>query len=262
MKIKDSSMFVGGLSEPDKMPGYGFSIPAVRCLLGAILAKIANSTCGNCYALKGQYVVGVVKRALERRFQKIKKACTDGQEVYREKYISAFSDLLNAKLANYKKRKAAGKDIGHHSDVFRWHDSGDIQSVSHIELIAEICRRTPSIRHWIPTREYQILKTWLKDGGEIPINLCIRLSAHYIGQDPVNTAYLIGAGCTVSGVHRDHKIPEDTMSGFPWIECPAFKTTKDGKVDSALIGTPETGYCGSCRRCWNRRVPAVSYPYH
>ena len=43
-------------------------------------------------------------------------------------------------------------------DVFRWHDSGDVQDVQHLEKIFEVCRLTPSKRHWMPTRE-----AWIKD---------------------------------------------------------------------------------------------------
>ena len=263
MKVKQKKLwaFIGGLSQPDKMPGWGFSIPAARCKMGSVLVKVRNSVCHGCYALVGAYTWSVVKNALERRFKKIEKACKDGQAVYRESFINAFSELLNAKLATYKKRKAEGKPIRHHSNYFRWHDAGDLQSTSHLELIAEICRRTDGIRHWIPTREYSTVKTWLKQGNVIPPNLCIRLSAHYINQDPVSVGFLIGAGCTVSGVHTDHRFGS-LMNRFSWKECPAYFTRRDGKKDKSLIGTAETGYCGTCRRCWNRSSLAISYPYH
>ena len=261
-KQKGLWAFIGGLSQPDKMPGWGFSIPAQKCKLGALLAKISGSVCFGCYALdRGSYAWEVVKNALQRRFNKIEKACKDGQAAYREKFITAFSDLLNLKLATYKKRKAEGKPIRHHSNYFRWHDAGDIQSVSHLELIAEVCRRTPGVKHWIPTREYQTVKTWLKAGNVIPTNLVIRLSSHYINKDPVSVGFLIGAGCTISGVHTDHRFP-DTMKRFTWKECPAFKTLRNGKRDKSLIGSAQTGYCGNCRRCWNRDCLAISYPYH
>ena len=35
---------------------------------------------------------------------------------------------------------------------FRWHDSGDIQSLEHLEKIFEVCRLTPETSHWLPTR--------------------------------------------------------------------------------------------------------------
>ena len=40
---------------------------------------------------------------------------------------------------------------------FRWHDSGDIQDVKHLEDIVEVTRQTPEIMHWLPTLETRIL---------------------------------------------------------------------------------------------------------
>jgi hypothetical protein len=40
---------------------------------------------------------------------------------------------------------------------FRWHDSGDIQSIDHLEKIADVAKRTPNCMHWLPTREYGIV---------------------------------------------------------------------------------------------------------
>ena len=67
---------------------------------------------------------------------------------------------------------------------FRWHDSGDIQSMQHLENIFRICRATPETKHWIPTREAQFLKRLkLK---QVPRNLVIRMSSHMVDQGPVN----------------------------------------------------------------------------
>ena len=67
---------------------------------------------------------------------------------------------------------------------FRWHDSGDIQSLKHLENIFEVCKRTSSTQHWMPTREAQFLKQL--DPATIPPNLIIRMSSHMIDQGPVN----------------------------------------------------------------------------
>ena len=58
---------------------------------------------------------------------------------------------------------------------FRWHDSGDIQSSWHLKRILEVCKQTPNTKHWLPTREAQLLA--LMDPDIIPPNLIIRLSA-------------------------------------------------------------------------------------
>jgi hypothetical protein len=68
-------------------------------------------------------------------------------------------------------------------DWFRWHDSGDIQSMKHLENIFEVCKRTSGTKHWMPTREAQFLKQL--DPATIPPNLIIRMSSHMIDQGPV-----------------------------------------------------------------------------
>jgi hypothetical protein len=63
-------------------------------------------------------------------------------------------------------------------DVFRWHDSGDVQDLDHLNKIYEVCRATPSKRHWMPTRE-----AWIKDHmQDKPNNLVIRFSAPMVNQ--------------------------------------------------------------------------------
>jgi len=59
------------LSEPSKMPGWSYSLPARECRIGSKLAKVKGSVCSNCYALKGRYVFGRVRRAMQRRFESL-----------------------------------------------------------------------------------------------------------------------------------------------------------------------------------------------
>jgi hypothetical protein len=123
------------------------------------------------------------------------------------------------------------------SGFFRWHDSGDLQSVDHLEAIAEIARRLPHIRFWLPTREYQMVATWIKAHGEAPPNLTIRISAPMVDGDApmIRTA---SGRLAVSYVHAD-----DAPKGQV---CPA----------------PQQGnQCGSCRACWDASVD-VSYHRH
>ena len=65
--------YVGGLSRPSKMPGWGYSIPAIYCKMGAILSKIPGAVCRFCYAKKGRYIFPVVQAAMERRFRALDK---------------------------------------------------------------------------------------------------------------------------------------------------------------------------------------------
>ena len=43
MKLKEAKEITGGLSNPSKMPGKAYSIPASRCNVGSRLAKLVDS---------------------------------------------------------------------------------------------------------------------------------------------------------------------------------------------------------------------------
>ncbi len=111
---------------------------------------------------------------------------------------------------------------------FRWHDAGDLQGAWHLKNIFEVCKLTPSTKHWLPTREAQIIKR--VKINEIPRNLVIRFSSHMINQAPVNF--------------------------FPWTST----VVTDGQ--HSCPASTQGNSCGSCRQCWNREEKNVSYPKH
>ena len=123
---------------------------------------------------------------------------------------------------------------------FRWHDSGDLQSSHHLDLIVQVCLATPDTMHWLPTREYALVKQWLMNHSEgLPANLTIRLSAMFIDKPVIVPTSLKGIpGVLVSNVHSSEPIGE---------LCDA--PSRDGK-------------CGECRACWSRDVAAISYHIH
>ena len=155
MLKKEARQITGGLSKPSKMPGPAHNLPAVACKTGAKLVKIPGSVCAGCYALKGRYRFNNVQQALQRRLAALEDP----------RWVTAMVTLI--------------KD----QDWFRWHDSGDIQSMKHLENIFEVCKRTSQTKHWMPTREAQFLKQL--DPATIPPNLIIRMSSHMIDQGPV-----------------------------------------------------------------------------
>ena len=56
------------LSKPSKMNNAtSFSISAAGCITGAKLVKIPGTVCFDCYALKGAYIWGNVKKAMDYR---------------------------------------------------------------------------------------------------------------------------------------------------------------------------------------------------
>ena len=199
MKTSEAWQLVGGLSKPSKMPGWSIGLPAKECKTGGKLQKVKGSVCYDCYALKGCYVFKVVQQAQYRRLAAIK----DPQ------WVEAMAHLINSKRPR----------------VFRWHDSGDVQDLEHLQKIYEVCRLTPSKRHWMPTRE-----AWIKAHlQEKPDNLVIRLSSPMVDQGPVtswpNTSTVVTSGAS----------------------CPAPKQNNE---------------CGSCRQCWDSSIKNISYGKH
>ena len=161
MNLKEAKEITGGLSQPNKMPGYAYNIPAWHCITGSKLVDIENSVCAGCYALKNRYIMPIQAAAMERRF----KSLTHPQWV----------DAMVVLVTHYSKKVP----------FFRWHDSGDLQGVDHLKNIFEVCIRTPQIQHWMPTREVKILKGIQPES--VPKNLIIRVSSHMINQGPVKS---------------------------------------------------------------------------
>jgi hypothetical protein len=116
------------------------------------------------------------------------------------------------------------------SGFFRWHTSGDIQSLQHLEKIIAICNATPKIKHWLPTRERAIINAYT---GILPDNLTIRLSSTMIDVLQDSNKF------TTSTVHKNHA---------------AF--------GQACIAPKQNGACLNCRSCWNKEIKNISYLQH
>lgn len=203
-KLTDARTLVGGLSKPSKMPGMAYSIPAKECNVGGKLRNVKGSVCEGCYALKGRYMFGNVQNALYRRLDSIDNPA----------WCAAMATAINGQ------------------PWFRWHDSGDLQSMAHLLKIVEVCNATPETRHWLPTKEKALVKRYLREHGDFPGNLTVRLSGAMVDDSPPNFA-------NTSTVHKE-------TSGHGHI-CPA---------------PSQAGKCGDCRACWQRDVPNVSYAAH
>ena len=199
MKTSEALKLVGGLSKPSKMPGWAYGLPAKECKTGSKLVKVEGSTCHGCYALKGCYVFKVVQEAQYRRLASVKH----------ELWTAAMALLINSKKSKY----------------FRWHDSGDVQDEEHLLKIFAVCKLTPSVKHWMPTRE-----AWVKRFLPLkPHNLIVRFSAPMVDQEAPSswphTSTVVTSGRT----------------------CPA--PTQDNE-------------CKDCRACWDPTVKNVAYGQH
>lgn len=201
----DAVAVAGTLSAPSKMPCHGYSIPASACITGTQLQSIEGSVCSDCYACKGRYMFPNVQQAMQRRLDSI----------IHPDWVKAMVTLIGS------------------APYFRWHDSGDLQSVNHLRKIVEIAELLPNTRFWLPTRERKFVNAYLEYFGDFPPNLIVRVSAA-----------MVDAGPPVDYEHTS--TVHDLMQPFGYA-CPA----------------PQQGnQCGSCRACWDAGVANVSYSKH
>ncbi len=184
MNTKEAWDLIGGLSKPSKMPGWAIGIPAKECKTGAKLVKTPGSVCEGCYALKGCYVFPVVQAAQYKRLAAIDNPLL----------VAAMALLINSKK----------------SKIFRWHDSGDLQSLKHLAKIYKVAKLTPGVLHWLPTRE-----AWTKPYiAKAPKNLVVRFSMPMVDQEALNSW---GNTSTV--------VSKPSLKS-----CGAFRTDKTGKI--------------------------------
>jgi hypothetical protein len=230
-----------------KMPSSTFAISAKHCNVGSKLAKIDGSTCKSCYALKLQKLRPSVDQGWTNNLLKAVKLIDTNPELW-------------AKMVSFQIKRICKKlQVNFH----RWFDSGDLQSVAMLRAIVLSAEQTPDIKHWLPTREAKIVKDYRKQYGNEPENLCIRVSATMIGDEPIkgynNTSTvhrkqgeIFGKECLAYRTNIDNRV-------LTQLEYGEFKAmTKEKKVESKI----DLGHCGSCRACWNKEVTNISYPLH
>ena len=210
---KDAINIAGSCTKTKKMPSESYSLPAKECITGSKLVNVKGSVCEGCYALKGNYhrFKSNIEPAQYKRLESIKHP----------DWVKAMVKLIGNK------------------PYFRWHDSGDLQSVDHLYKIAEVARQLDRTLFWLPTREYDIVKDFVKNHA-IPHNLIIRMSTMMIDQPAKLPRSLTGfANILTSSVHSQRE-----LDGF---KCLAPK---------------QEGQCRSCRACWDNKVTNVSYHVH
>ena len=209
---KEAIEYAGNCTKTSKMPCDSYSLPTENCITGSKLAKIKNTPCFNCYANKGNYhrFKSNILPMQKKRLHSIKS----------KHWVNAMIKLIN------------------NQPYFRWHDSGDIQSIEHFHKICLIAEAMPKTLFWIPTREYSIIKDYARN-HTIPKNLIVRLSAMFIDERVKIPKSLSNIpNITTANVHSKKSL------GF---ECKAFKQNNE---------------CRACRACWNTDIKEISYKQH
>ena len=211
---KQAKELTGGCTQTSKMPCESYSLPTEACITGAKLAKVEGSICSQCYANKGFYKVyaNTIKPAQHKRLESIASP----------EWVPAMVKLI-------------GK-----AEFFRWHDSGDLQSVDHLLKLVQIAELMPNTSFWLPTREYGIVKSFVNTYGRLPSNLIIRLSAMFVDQ-PV-------------------KIPASLAHELSIVTANVH--SKAEPVGMVCNAPAQGGECKECRACWNPEIKAISYHVH
>lgn len=231
-KFRQAVERIGGLSTPSKMPCSSWSIPASTCQTGGKLRNAKGSVCSICYAESGTYNFRATKVAMIRRFAILKTALENPDKA--NQFVTDFSYVLNIR-ANRKNRKADNK-------VFRWHDSGDLQGLTHLKIIVRIAEACPTVTFWLPTREAGYIRSYLENGGLIPSNLFVKISLPRVDQFVIPPAYKkiaeLSNQISFTAVYTDLVINQ-------FNQCNAERNNNQ---------------CGDCRECWSNTN--VTYKFH
>ena len=125
--------------------------------------------------------------------------------------------------------------IHYKTKYFRFHASGDLQSVEHAIQIINLARLTPSTSYWIPTRETSFIKEIQKRNISIPKNCLFRISA------PLVDGFL------------NSKVFNNTSSVI----------TDSKKAQGKICpSSNQGGQCLDCRACWKFKETNINYLIH
>jgi hypothetical protein len=226
--IKQAEENIGGLSNTSKMPALSTSISIEHCNTGSVLIEIEGSACFGCYADGGRYNMPNVKLALAERFDKY----NENPELW---VCSIVYILRHSKLMQ-------------RVPFFRWFDAGDIINFDHLVSIYKVVANTPDINHWLPTKEWQLVKM-----VSTLSNLVVRLSSPFKNKPfkPIS--------------HRTQTLPENARHHSVVLTQVEYDRTFDMADDMGMYYCPahsQDGECQDCRACWDPSIECIAYRYH
>ncbi len=169
--------------------------PIITCRDGCPCSK-------SCYATKGNFRFANVKSSHEQNYQS-----------YLENPVQYFADIIDA---------VKGGIITY--NYFRWHASGDIVDALYFDGMVSAANAAPNTLFLAFTKKFEIVNSYITNGGLIPSNLNIVFSAwgdDFHIENPYNFP--------VAHV----RFPDETNKNIPndAIEC--------------------SGDCMNCLQCWN-----------
>jgi hypothetical protein len=198
------------ISVTSKLDGIrSWSLQALDTCPGSIGApgELVDA-CKGCYATTGNY-----------RFENVKAPRRHNKDDWQR---LEWCDDIVAELSKDK--------------YFRWFDSGDMYALGLAEKMLEVMKRTPWVKHWLPTRMHKFPKfaLVLQAMAALP-NVSVRFSSDSVTGD--YTKKLHGSVIIPT--------PADVKKGMTL--CRAYENA---------------GKCSGCRACYDKTVKVIAYPAH
>ena len=293
---------IGGLSEPSKMPGYSFSLPAiVTCPIGAKLALVDGTPCSGCYALKGAYAWKPVREAQARRYAILQRAIKD--YVAAKKWIHSLSNFLDAKeqLARKRLHKVGAPS----AETLNAHYEFQAAKARLNAGAKRIIKGGPALAEKPESRslaiEYQTAKAaydsiQLDEQRKKRAAVALDNASHFRFHDsgdvfhPVYFAMIVSVAERTPNVKfwlptqersivkafikNEGPLPSNLIVRFSSPRVDVHPMPKgDGLLGSSVSSDGTTkgslcpaygqgGICGDCRACWDDSTPLVTYPVH
>lgn len=155
---------------------------------------------------------------------------------------------------------------------FRWHVSGDVFSLAYARWIADVCRESPLVDHWVYSRSFDFLEPLAEvatvAGGNLALNLscdadnyaAARAASAWYGSgypDGLRLCYLTVDGSVPDDLREDDVVFPDyalrprqyaTLAESPWWQT--LTPAQRGLVCPVdAHGKSEKRRCGPCSRC-------------
>ena len=131
--------------------------------------------------------------------------------------------------------------------IFRWFDSGDFFSLEFFKKVMQVCKNfidkdgKSSVNFWCPTSRDDLLNQYLAEGGVIPDNVTLRLSA-----PTPNTPF--------------HEGIIEFYS--KWKNITFSETTTDPNLATCHASLVEGSSCGDCEDCFSTTHKKTVYAIH
>lgn len=198
------------ISVTSKLDGIrSWSLQALETCPGSLASPgVLVDACKGCYATTGNY-----------RYPNVKAPRIENREDWQR--LEWVDDMV----------KALDSDR-----YFRWFDSGDMYTLGLAEKILEVMKRTPWVKHWLPTRMHKFPKfaMVLSEMQALP-NVMVRFSSDSV------------TGEFIPGLHGSVIVPDADNAPNNTYVCFAYR---------------QNGKCSGCRACYDKDIPVIAYPAH